>query len=118
MGYTTDFSGRFEFDTPLTIAQSVELSSFADTRHNESDYPGCWCQWVPSQDGNAVVWDGCEKFYNYISWLEYLISNYFEKWGKKLNGEVTWQGEDDKDFGKIIVTDNVVSTKKGRKVYE
>jgi hypothetical protein len=62
-------------------------------------------------------WDGNEKFYHYIEWLQYLIQHFFEKWGIKLNGEVEWQGEDSSDFGKIIVTDNVVEILNGERNY-
>jgi len=40
--------------------------------------------------------------------LKYLINNFFEEWGIKLNGEVTWIGEDSNDRGKIVVEDNKV----------
>ena len=58
-------------------------------------------------------WNGGEKFYNYIEWLEYLIKNLLEPWGYALNGEVTWQGEERDDIGKLIVTNNKVSVKNG-----
>jgi hypothetical protein len=35
-----------------------------------------------------------------------------------LNGEITWEGEDSNDLGKIIVTDNVVEVKTGTITYE
>lgn len=66
---------------------------------------------------HGIAWNGHEKFYDYVEWLEYLVENFLKPWGYKLNGTVTWQGEDSGDFGKIIVKENVVSTKRGRKVY-
>ncbi len=69
--------------------------------------PGLWCQWIVT-DNETLQWDGSEKFYNYIEWLKYLINNFFEEWGIKLNGEVTWVGEDSGDRGKILVEDNKV----------
>ncbi len=69
--------------------------------------PGLWCQWILT-DKEELQWDGNEKFYNYIEWLKYLINNFFEEWGIKLNGEVTWVGEDSDDRGKIVVEDNKV----------
>jgi hypothetical protein len=79
--------------------------------------PGLWLQWELSSDGTELGWDGNEKFYHYIEWLQYLIQHFFEKWGIKLNGEVQWQGEDSSDFGKIIVTDNVVEILNGERNY-
>ena len=71
--------------------------------------PGLWCQWIPNEDGTALEWDGGEKFYHYTEWLEYLIENFFEPWGIKVNGEVKWEGEDRSDLGKIVVIENDVT---------
>jgi len=84
--------------------------------------PGFWCQWTVEQQFEGgefvLVWDGSEKFYNYVEWLKYLINHFFEKWGVKLNGEITWEGEDSEDMGKIVVVDNVVTVKVARITYE
>jgi hypothetical protein len=74
--------------------------------------PGLWCQWVLTDDGTELQWDGGEKFYNYTEWLKYLINHFFEKWGIKLNGVIEWVGEDSSDRGIIVVKNNKV------KVYE
>ena len=83
-----------------------------------SGQPGLWCQWAVNDLGTVIEWNGAEKFYNYVEWLAYLIEHFLKPWGYKLNGEVSWIGEDPDDRGKIIVGDNVVSTKKARIVYE
>jgi hypothetical protein len=75
--------------------------------------PGLWLQWVLNEDGTQLEWDGGEKFYNYVEWLKYLIDDFFQPWGIKLNGEVEWVGEDCSDFGKIVVTDNKVNVLTG-----
>jgi len=80
--------------------------------------PDLWCKWVPSSDGNEIVWDEAEKFYGYTEWIEYLIEHFLQPWGYILNGEVNWEGEDHSDIGIIIVKDNVVTTKIGKIVYE
>jgi len=72
------------------------------------EQPGLWCQWAVNQKENILEWDGSEKFYNYVEWLEYLIKNFFEPWGYSLNGFVNWQGEDDGDTGTIVVKHNEV----------
>jgi hypothetical protein len=79
--------------------------------------PGLWCQWVINEEGTELEWDGGEKFYAYIEWLDYYIDHFFSKWGVLLNGEITWEGEDSSDLGIIIVKDNVVTTKNGKVVY-
>lgn len=108
MGYTTDFDGRFELSRALTVPESNELKKFADDRHEGEGYPGYYCQWIPSEDGLGIQWDGNEKFYEYVEWIEYLIKHYFEKWGVKVNGVVRYQGEEIGDVGRIEIKDNVV----------
>lgn len=94
-----------------------ENSNIIDYNVPPKTQPGLWCQWAPTDDRNAIEWDGGEKFYAYVEWLEYIIKNVLKPKGYKLNGEVEYQGETPKDFGKIVVTDNVVTTRKGKKVY-
>jgi hypothetical protein len=71
--------------------------------------PGLWLQWELNEDGTELAWNGSEKFYNYIEWLQYLIQHFFEPWGIKLNGEIEWVGEDSSDRGKIVVHDNEIT---------
>lgn len=84
--------------------------SILDYNREPSGQLGLWCKWAPSEDGNAIEWNGAEKFYNYVRWLEYLIDNFLEPWGYVLNGVVEWEGEDRDDVGRIKVADNVVRT--------
>lgn len=81
-------------------------------KHNDpaDSQPGLWCQWVPGDSGDTIEWDENEKFYYYIEWLRYLITNFLKPWGYKLNGVVSWEGEGSHDTGEITVKDNVVST--------
>jgi hypothetical protein len=121
MGYDTDFKGAFTFDRPLTVEHANVLAEFAEKDHREEhtlSAPSAYCQWVPSQDGTKLVWDGGEKFYDYVGWLKYLIKHYIEPWGYKLNGEVTWQGEDSTDMGKIVVEDSDVRVLKACVTYK
>lgn len=115
MGYSTDLFGTVKFDKQLTIDQKKELEEFAETRHGGNTYedidegmPGFWCQWVPTEDGWGLEWDGNEKFYNYVEWLDVLIKKFFIPWGITLNGDVEWFGEEHDDRGIIRVRDNVV----------
>lgn len=72
-----------------------------------STQPGLWCQWIIDENGE-LAWDGGEKFYHYIEWLEYLIKNFFEPEGYILNGQIKFQGEDPTDKGTIVVENNTV----------
>ncbi len=91
-----------------------------DSNAPPNNQPGLWAQWIIETypDGQYLEWDGGEKFYNYIEWLQYYIDNFFEPNNIKLNGEIKWEGEDSDDLGKIIVTDNIVEVKEGKIVYE
>lgn len=173
MGYTTDFSGKFDIDRPLAPEHKSYLEAFAYTRRMKRDpakteqrpdpvrlaaglpvghdggyfvgaigdygqeypvgspwggtaddlldynlepggQPSLWCQWVPTEDGTAIEWNGTEKFYSYIEWLEYLIEHFLGPWGYSLNGEVKWKGEDRGDRGTITVRNNAVLIVRGR----
>lgn len=116
MGYQTDFRGQLDFDKELDHEQVSQLKEFNETRHggNTQPYPGMpgfWCQWVPTEDAKGLEWDGGEKFYEYVEWLEYLIEHFVEPWGLKLNGEIEWRGEEWDDKGTIVVVNNEVTTK-------
>lgn len=70
--------------------------------------PGMWCKWAPAEDGCAIVWNGREKFYDYVKWIRYLIRHFLIRWGYVLNGIVRWEGESEGDRGDIVVVDNDV----------
>lgn len=72
--------------------------------------PGIWCQWEPSDSGDALVWDGAEKFYAYQEWLVFLIEHFLKPWGYTVKGSVEWQGEDSDDTGTLFVANNLVFT--------
>lgn len=81
--------------------------------------PSLWCQWlIDESDSQTISWDGGEKFYHYIEWIEYLIDKVLAPRSYKVSGEVTWQGEDSEDRGIIFVVNNKVRTKIGRTIYE
>lgn len=88
-------------------------------RVNEgSCVPALWCQWVLNDEGTEVEWDGGEKFYEYIAWIKYLITHFFQPWGIVLNGEVEWSGEERGDIGKIVITNNEVKVLEGSISYK
>lgn len=122
MGYQTDLFGRFDLDKELTRELEKELIAFSEERHggnmdHDPEYPGFWCQWIPTDDAKGIEWDGNEKFYNYVEWLEVIIEKFLIPNGYVLNGEVQWEGEESGDLGNIIVKDNVVTVQQGRVVY-
>ena len=104
--------GGYFVGSPNDIGQNHD-NSIVNYNGAPQGQPGLWCQWVPNDDGTAIVWDESEKFDAYVEWLEYLIANFLEPWGYKLNGTVLWRGEDFHDIGRINVSDNDVTSQLG-----
>jgi hypothetical protein len=92
--------------------------SIKDYNYPPANQPGLWCQWIPNEEGTEIEWDGGEKFYDYVEWLEYLICKFLRPWGYTLNGEVEWQGEERIDVGKIVAEDNSLRILQGKIDYE
>lgn len=156
MGYTTDFEGRIEIEPALNEIEITYLNRFSETRrmdrekgpyfvggngyagqgdgpdevydhnHPHSSQPGLWCQWVPTDDGTALVWNGHEKFYESAEWMQYLIDHFIGYTpaaitelreltdigdflqGHACNGVISAQGEDPGDAWLLAVKDNQV----------
>lgn len=153
MGYTTDFEGHVTVEPPLNGAEIVYLKQFSETRrmrringpyyvdgeglrgqaHEDdiTDYnnppdkqPSLWCQWVPTDDGTGIEWNGTEKFYHSEEWMTYLIDHFLKPgavastsgdtqfnhftFDHVVNGRIDAQGEDPKDRWRLVVKNNVV----------
>lgn len=166
MGYTTDFAGEVEIVPPLNQDEIDFLTDFSQSRrmhrsggplfvkgegwtsrgnpdtvyeHNgpDPDQPGLWCQWVPTEDGTALTWDGVEKFYNSLEWMTYIVTNLLAPSARPyidahleederlksftcnhvLNGTIDADGEDPDDIWQLIVTNNAVTAAEGKIVY-
>lgn len=117
MGYNTDFVGSFELDAPLTKEQVAAINDInEEVPTGLPEPPDSWCDWVVYD--NQIEWNGSEKSYQYVEWIQYLVKHFVIPWGRTLNGEVEWFGEEPKDLGKIVIKDNIVQVKTGRVVYE
>lgn len=88
--------------------------SIIDYNEPPAKQPGLWCQWVVSLDGKYLEWDDNEKFYDYIEWLDYLITHFFTPNNIFMNGSVIWRGENFEDIGKITVEHNKITVTKGK----
>jgi len=136
MGYTTEFVGKFDLNKKLTPELQEFLTNLAETRRmgrniegygvqgefyaedDESDVidsnkspttqPSLWLQWIPTDDGMSIEWDGNEKFYAYAEWINYLVKKVLEPNGYVLNGSVQYSGEEVGDSGRLTVEENVV----------
>ena len=80
--------------------------------------PGLWCHWLPNDEGTAIIWDGGSSFYDYVEWIDYIITHFVSTWGYTLNGEIYWYGDDREDTGIIQIKDNVINIKRGKIEYE
>jgi hypothetical protein len=161
MGYTTDFWGQVTVSPALNPAEVEYLRALASTRrmhrgngpyfvkgtgfagqgqdgdvlnYNAPDpsQPGLWCQWVPTDDGTAIEWDGGEKFYESAEWMRYIVRLISEKpdalelvrmvkaderfeqftFDHVVNGTIDAQGEEPDDRWRLVVTDNKVETQR------
>lgn len=155
MGYTTDFYGSVTVEPPLNEHERDYLREFSGSRrmdrangpyfvkgdgafgqgggpdvihsHNAppAGQPGLWCQWAASEDGTEIEWDGGEKFYDSVEWMQYLIDHFFRAgalaqgdttderfahftFDHVVNGTIRAEGEDSDDRWALVVTDNEV----------
>jgi hypothetical protein len=89
-------------------AGQTRSADIVDYNEPPNGQPGLWCKWIPNETGTALEWDGREKFYFYVEWLEYLIRNFLAPWGYTVNGTVEFQGEAMGDHGFIVVENNTI----------
>lgn len=123
MGYTTEFSGELKFNKKLdqqTIRQIADLNRFNPHEEAHAGRPASFCQWVVS-DGRSLKWDGNEKFYLYVEWLEYIIDNILKPGRYTLSGQLYAEGEEQGDLSTIFVKNNKVThsplTRSEKKAY-
>ena len=82
--------------------------------NDSGDMPSLYCNLEIVEDNGEsfVQWNGSEKTYGVNvenGWFTWLIDNFFKPCGYVLNGEMTWQGEEDDDTGTIKIENNIVS---------
>lgn len=171
MGYQTDFWGKVEISPPLNPYEVAYLKDLAQTRRmdrengpffvrgggimgqgHEADVrnynspdpsqPGLWCQWVPSDDGTSIEWDGNEKFYNAPEWMVYIIDTFLAlppddetyaamvtadlrlaefTFDHSVSGIIEAQGEDSEDrwrLVRLVVEDNTVRVERPEHVWK
>ena len=99
--------GEYFINDDCNFGQSMD-ASIVNYNLAPKTQPGLWCQWEIDDSGEHLVWNGAEKFYDYVDWLKYLIDTFFEPNGYFLTGVMEFQGEDYDDCGHIIVRNNCV----------
>lgn len=110
---TMGIEGEFFVDGKGFAGQDDD-ASVVDHNRPPSTQPGLWCQWAPvrEDDGDYICWDGGEKFYEYVEWIQYLIKSVLAPRGYTITGVVKWQGEEMDDRGKLTITKNKITTKR------
>jgi len=109
------FNGQYGIEGEYFIGGSGFMGQDNDSSvldHNEppSTQPGLWCQWVVTEDGKFIEWDGSGKFYESEEWMRYIINNFIGK-DYSCNGIIEAQGEDRYDHWFLTVKNNKVSTR-------
>ena len=118
MGYTTKFTGCINLSRALTLKEAKELLEIADLDRAEArEITGtdAYLQWVPTETLDGIVWDGNEKFYEYVPLLRWLCG-WLKERGIEANGELLWAGEETLDRGHIVVSSNEVEVIEGQRI--
>lgn len=160
MGYDTQFFGQINVSPRLNVGEVSYLRSFSETRRVDRavgpyyipgrersgggvvdwnqpsmSQPGLSCQWVPNEDGTALVWDWEGRFDGPGEWMRYLIDTFLRPgatlaaelarpipgsfypvefegftFDHVLNGAILVQGEEVGDRWHLLFRDNVVTT--------
>lgn len=117
MGYSTEFEGEFKLNKKLDKETHKLLADLDNNIDSFKDNPGFRCDWTPSDDGKYIHWNGSEKFYEYIAWIEFILDRILLPRGYTLNGVVTWHGESSGDIGRITATGKAIEAKRARISY-
>lgn len=149
MGYNTFFEGQISVQPPLNEHEISFLRDYQNnTRHTDPDAgvlvindglrgntpqhgrPSIWLHWLPTDDGEALEWDGGEKTYDHAEWLTWLIDHLLGPASRQfvaahlsdderlqhfthdhvLNGFVTAYGEGSGDIWAIRASNNIVQS--------
>jgi len=110
MGYITEFEGKVSIVPALNHDEVAMLNDLYDQRGGNG-MPDSYCQWVPSDDGSSLAWDGGDTFYLAEEWMIYIVN--LLSANHTCNGTILADGEERGDVWKLIVKDNVVSRMEG-----
>ena len=111
MGYDTKFSGALKLSRALTLPEAafiLEANADPDTIPTGDRPARSYMQWVPSEALDHIVYDGNEKFYDYVPWLTWLLAH-LKSLGVTATGTLHWSGESASDTGTIEVVESVVT---------
>ena len=81
-------------------------NSIIDSNQPPRTQPCLWCQWIVSEDGSFIEWDGGEKFYHSVEWMQYIINNFISPTGSICDGIINAYGDDREDVWDLVVENN------------
>lgn len=79
VGLPVGISGGY-FVGDISCPNNVAVSDVVSYNNPPAGQPGLWCHWIPDDIGESIVWNGAEKFYDYVEWLNYLIDHFLKPW--------------------------------------
>lgn len=82
--------GEFYFNSDGELAYEENILDYNEPPKTQ---PSLWLQWIPTEEKNAIVWDGGEKFNCPDEWIVYLIEKVLKPKGYVLNGVVNAFGD-------------------------
>ena len=103
--YGKDGEFYFNYDNELGQTHTEDIVNY---NHPPESQPSLWCNWMYNEEEKTIIWDGTEKFYDYIGWIHYIIENVLKPNNYSIKGLVSWNGEEIGDSGEIKITDNKV----------
>jgi hypothetical protein len=133
MGYSTDFYGVLKTDKeiPAKIAAKMRELSETDTRdithggdHSvarpSGGFPGFHCDFAPTDDNHGIRWNGSEKTYDAVEWIDYLVRTYLGPNGITIpDGQfLDAQGEEHGDTWRLTIINGRPVQVNARLVYE
>ena len=111
MGYDTKFSGALKLSRALTLPEAAFILEANDDPDSiQGEHPRSYMQWVPSETLDHIVYDGNEKFYDYVPWLTWLLAH-LKSLGVTATGTLHWSGESASDTGTIDVLDSDITVR-------
>ncbi|MFA1782442.1 hypothetical protein ACDX77_19395 [Bacillus velezensis] len=98
---------EFYFNSDGELAYEENILDYNEPPKTQ---PSLWLQWIPTEEKNAIVWDGGENFNCPDEWIVYLIEKVLKPKGYVLNGVVNAFGD---RAWQIRIVDNQVTIGKG-----
>tara|TARA_R100001463_G_scaffold15141_7_gene39623 strand:- start:12571 stop:13122 length:552 start_codon:yes stop_codon:yes gene_type:complete len=133
MGYTTNFTGLMALSRRLTQDELDEYNQvWLNDRHDTTgeysgDYrgglekaPSIYNKWEIIDDVehgitdiHCLAWNGGQKFYQYVNWLKFIVSDFLQPKGIYLKGKIRFSGEDVEDAGVITAHLQTIRVRNG-----